>query len=74
MEVEYRLWRGRLMEVFRSVSKNVGEHSAVPFTLLQPSVENNRLVQVIGYSLEANQSHNRLLGATSVEGPVGPLV
>ena len=47
------------------------EHSAVHFTLLQPSVKNNRLVQVIEYSLEANQSHNRLLGATSVEGPVG---
>ena len=39
------------------------------FILLQPSVKNNRLVQVIEYSLGANQSHNRLLGATSVEGP-----
>ena len=45
------------------------EHSAVHLTLLQPSVKNNRLVQVIEYSLGANQSHNRLLGATSVEGP-----
>ena len=57
------------MEVFRSVSKNVGEHSAVHFILLQPSVKNNRSAQVIEYSLGANQTHNWLLGATSVECP-----